>query len=160
VFGTVSTEAKAALARSAGADEVIFYTQQDFEVEVKRLSGGRGVDVIYDSVGVSTFLKGLNCIRPRGMMVLFGQSSGPVAPLDPGILNTKGSLFLTRPSLAHHCATREELLWRAGMDRFRPAEIADRSHLQIGRRRAGASRSGKPRHRGKAAAPTRLMMLP
>jgi NADPH2:quinone reductase len=114
VFGTVSTEAKAALARAAGIDEVIFYTQQDFETEVKRLTGGRGVDVIYDSVGVSTFLKGLNCIRPRGMMVLFGQSSGPVVPFDPGMLNGKGSLFLTRPSLGHHCATREELLWRAG----------------------------------------------
>jgi NADPH2:quinone reductase len=114
VFGTVSTEAKAALARSAGIDEVIFYTQQDFEVEVKRLTGGRGVDVVYDSVGVTTFLKGLNCVRPRGMMVLFGQSSGPVAPVDPNILNPKGSLFLTRPSLGHHCATREELLWRAG----------------------------------------------
>jgi len=114
VFGTVSTEAKAALARAAGIDEVIFYTQQDFEVEVKRLTGGRGVDVVYDSVGVTTFLKGLNCIRPRGMMVLFGQSSGPVAPIDPNILNGKGSLFLTRPALGHHCATREELLWRAG----------------------------------------------
>ena len=114
VFGTVSTEAKAALARAAGIDEVIFYTQQDFETEVKRLTGGRGVDVIYDSVGASTFLKGLNCIRPRGMMVLFGQSSGPVAPFDPGMLNGKGSLFLTRPSLGFYCATREELLWRAG----------------------------------------------
>jgi NADPH:quinone reductase len=114
VFGTVSTDAKAALARAAGIDEVIFYTKQDFEAEVKRLTGGRGVDVIYDSVGITTFLKGLNCIRPRGMMVLFGQSSGPVAPFDPGILNGKGSLFLTRPSLGHHCATREELLWRAG----------------------------------------------
>lgn len=114
VFGTVSTEAKAALARAAGIDEVIFYTKQDFEAEVKRLTGGRGVDVIYDSVGATTFLKGLNCIRPRGMMVLFGQSSGPVAPIDPNILNPKGSLFLTRPSLGHHCATREELLWRAG----------------------------------------------
>jgi NADPH2:quinone reductase len=114
VFGTVSTEAKAALTREAGCDEVIFYTRQDFVAEVKRLTNGRGVDVIYDSVGQSTFLKGLDCIRPRGMMALFGQSSGPVAPFDPTILNGKGSLFLTRPSLAHHCATREELLWRAG----------------------------------------------
>lgn len=114
VFGTVSTEAKAALAREAGADEVILYTQQDFETEVKRLTEGRGADVIYDSVGASTFLKGLNCLRPRGMMVLFGQSSGPVAPFDPSILNTKGSLFVTRPSLGHYCATRDELLWRAG----------------------------------------------
>jgi NADPH2:quinone reductase len=114
VFGTTSTEAKAELARQAGIDEVIYYTHQDFEAEVKRLTGGRGVDVIYDSVGATTFVQGLNCLRPRGMMVLFGQSSGKVAPLDPGILNTKGSLFLTRPTLAHYCATREELLWRAG----------------------------------------------
>jgi NADPH:quinone reductase len=114
VLGTVSTAQKEQLAREAGADEVIRYTEQDFETECKRMTGGRGVDVIYDSVGQATFLKGLNCIRPRGMMALFGQSSGPVAPFDPTILNGKGSLFLTRPSLAHHCATREELLWRAG----------------------------------------------
>ncbi len=114
VFGTVSTEEKAALTREAGCDEVIFYTKQDFETEVRRLTSGRGVDVIYDSVGASTFLKGLNCIRPRGMMALFGQSSGAVPPFDPSILNGKGSLFMTRPSLAHHCATREELMWRAG----------------------------------------------
>lgn len=114
VFGTVSTEEKAKLAREAGCDEAILYTQKDFEAEVKRLTDGRGVDVIYDSVGQSTFLKGLNCIRPRGLMALFGQSSGAVPPFDPSILNGKGSLYLTRPSLAHHCATREELLWRAG----------------------------------------------
>jgi NADPH2:quinone reductase len=114
VIGTVSTEAKAAAARAAGADETILYTQQDFETEVKRLTGGRGVDVVYDSVGQTTFLKGLNCLRPRGMMALFGQSSGPVAPLDPGLLAAKGSLFLTRPTLANYAATREELEWRAG----------------------------------------------
>ncbi|MDQ6706716.1 MAG: quinone oxidoreductase [Acidobacteriota bacterium] len=114
VFGTVSTEDKAELTREAGCDEVIFYTRQDFETEVRRLTNDRGVDVIYDSVGAPTFLKGLNCIRQRGMMVLFGQSGGAVAPFDPNILNGKGSLFLTRPSLAHHCANREELLWRAG----------------------------------------------
>jgi NADPH:quinone reductase len=114
VIGTVSTEAKAALAKGAGADEVIFYTKQDFETEVKRLTENRGVDVVYDSVGQTTFLKGLNCLRPRGMMALFGQSSGPVAPFDPGLLAAKGSLFLTRPSLANHAANREELLWRAG----------------------------------------------
>jgi NADPH2:quinone reductase len=114
VFGTVSTEEKAALAKGAGADETILYTRQDFEAEAKRLTEGRGVDVVYDSVGQSTFMKGLNCIRPRGLMALFGQSSGPVAPFDPSILNAKGSLFLTRPSLAHHCQTRDELLWRAG----------------------------------------------
>lgn len=114
VLGTTSTEAKAELARQAGIDEVIFYTKQDFEAEVKRLTGGQGVDVVYDSVGAPTYMQGLNCLHPRGMMVLFGQSGGKVPPLDPTILNTKGSLFLTRPSLAHYCATREELLWRAG----------------------------------------------
>lgn len=114
VLGTVSTEEKAALTREAGCDEVIFYTRQEFDAEARRLTEGRGVDVIYDSVGAATFMKGLNCIRPRGMMALFGQSSGAVQPFDPSILNGKGSLFMTRPSLAHHCANREELLWRAG----------------------------------------------
>ncbi len=114
VIGTVSTDAKAALAKQAGADEIILYTVQDFEVEVKRLTAGRGVDVVYDSVGKTTFLKGLNCLRPRGMMALFGQSSGPVEPFDPGLLAAKGSLFLTRPSLAHYTATRDELQLRAG----------------------------------------------
>ena len=114
VYGTAGTDEKAAIAKSAGADDVIVYTRQDFVEEVKRLTGGKGVDVVYDSVGLSTFLKGLDIIRPRGMMVLFGQSSGAVAPFDPSILNQKGSLFLTRPSLAHHCLTREELLWRSG----------------------------------------------
>jgi NADPH:quinone reductase len=114
VIGTVSTEAKAALAREAGADEIILYTLQDFEVEVKRLTEDRGVDVVYDSVGQTTFLKGLNCLRPRGMMALFGQSSGLVQPFDPGLLAAKGSLFLTRPHLGHYTATREELQWRAG----------------------------------------------
>jgi NADPH2:quinone reductase len=114
VIGTVSTDAKAALAREAGADELILYTRQDFEAEAKRLNGERGVDVVYDSVGQTTFLKSLNCLRPRGMMALFGQSSGPVEPFDPGLLAAKGSLFLTRPSLAQYAATREELLCRAG----------------------------------------------
>jgi NADPH2:quinone reductase len=114
VFGTVSTEDKARIAREAGADETILYTQQDFEAEVKRLTGGRGVDVVYDSVGQTTFAKSLDSLRPRGMLALFGQSSGPVPPFDPNILNGKGSLFLTRPSLAHYLLSREELLWRAG----------------------------------------------
>jgi NADPH:quinone reductase len=114
VFGTVSTEEKARIAREAGADETILYTQQDFEAEVKRLTGGRGVDVVYDSVGQTTFAKSLDSLRPRGMLALFGQSSGPVPPFDPNILNGKGSLFLTRPSLAHYLLSREELLWRAG----------------------------------------------
>lgn len=114
VLGTTSTHAKAAVARKAGADEVILYTETPFDVEVKRLTNGRGVDVVYDSVGQSTFEKSLNSLRPRGMLALFGQSSGPVPPFDPAILNGKGSLFLTRPSLAHHLLSREELLWRAG----------------------------------------------
>ena len=113
-IGTVSTEAKAALAREAGADDVILYTEQDFEAETRRLTGGKGVQVVYDSVGQTTFLKSLNCLSPRGMLALFGQSSGPVAAFDPGLLAQKGSLFLTRPSLAAYAATREELLWRAG----------------------------------------------
>lgn len=113
VIGTVSTEAKAELARGAGADEVILYTRQDFEAEVKRLTGGAGVQVVYDSVGKTTFDKSLNCLARRGMLVLYGQSSGPVPPFDPQVLNRKGSLFLTRPTLGHYVATRQELLARA-----------------------------------------------
>jgi len=114
VFGTVSNEAKARIARESGADEAILYTQLDFEAEVKRLTGGRGVDVVYDSVGKTTFDKSLSCLRPRGTLALFGQSSGPVPPFDANILNGKGSLYLTRPSLGHYLLTRDELLWRAG----------------------------------------------
>lgn len=113
VIGTVSTEAKAELARKAGAHEVILYTQQDFVAETKRITDGAGVQVIFDSVGKTTFLKGFDCLAPRGMMVLYGQSSGPVEPLDPQLLNQKGSLFLTRPTLHHYTATRAELLERA-----------------------------------------------
>jgi NADPH:quinone reductase len=145
VLGTTSTEAKAALAREAGIDEVIFYTRQDFEAEVKRLTNGSGVDVVYDSVGAPTYMQGLNCLRPRGMMVLFGQSGGKVPPLDPTILNTKGSLVLTRPSLGHYCASREELLWRAGdvlqwvasgklklaIDRIYPLSQAAQAHRDL-----------------------------
>jgi NADPH:quinone reductase len=113
VLGTVSTEAKAELARQAGADEVIRYDQQDFAAEVKRLTGGQGVQVVYDGVGRATFDKGLDSLARRGMMVLFGQASGPVPPFDPSILNPKGSLYLTRPSLGHYIATPEELQRRA-----------------------------------------------
>jgi NADPH:quinone reductase len=113
VIGTVSTEAKAKLAREAGADEIILYTQDDFESETKRLTGGKGVDVVYDSVGKTTFEKSLNVLRPRGMMVLFGGSSGAVPPFDPMGLSTRGSLFLTRPTLVHYTASREELEARA-----------------------------------------------
>lgn len=113
IIATVSTDEKAKLARAAGADEVILYTQQDFEAETKRLTNGKGVDVVYDSVGKTTFEKGLNLLRPRGMMALYGGSSGAVSPFDPIILTQKGSLFLTRPSLGNYIATREELVARS-----------------------------------------------
>jgi NADPH2:quinone reductase len=131
VIGTVSTEDKAQLARSLGADEVILYTRDDFEAETRRLTGGRGVDVVYDSVGKTTFEKGLGCVRTRGYMVLFGQSSGAVPPLDPQVLNARGSLFLTRPTLAHYIATRDELVQRSG-DLFRWIAIGE-LHVRIDR---------------------------
>ncbi len=113
VLATVSSVEKADLARQAGADEIILYSEQDFEVEVKRLTEGRGVQVVYDGVGRTTFEKGLRCLAPRGMMVLYGQASGPVASLDPQELSALGSLFLTRPTLAHYVLTRAELVARA-----------------------------------------------
>jgi NADPH2:quinone reductase len=113
IIATAGSDEKAALAREAGADHVIVYTRDDFVVEVNRITDGEGVDVIYDSVGLSTFVRGLDLLKRRGMMVLFGQSSGPVDPIDPQVLNRKGSLYLTRPTLAHYIATRDELLWRA-----------------------------------------------
>jgi NADPH2:quinone reductase len=113
VIGTASNAEKAALATEAGAEEVVLYTRQDFVTEVRRITNRRGVAVVYDSVGKSTFEGSLNCLSPRGMLVLFGQSSGPVPPLDPQVLNSKGSLYLTRPTLAHYVASREELLARA-----------------------------------------------
>lgn len=152
VYGTVSTEEKAALARDAGADEVILYTRTDFEAEVRRLTDGQGVDVVYDSVGRTTFSAGLRCLKPRGYMVLFGQSSGPVDPLDPQVLNQRGSLFLTRPSLAHYAADPQELAWRAEelfgwirsgqlklrIDRTLPLARAEEAHrLLEGRATAG-----------------------
>lgn len=114
VITTVSTAEKAAIARAAGADHIINYTETDFEEEVKRLTGNKKLPVVYDSVGQSTFDKSLNCLRPRGYMVLFGASSGPVPPFDPQILNRKGSLYLTRPAMGSYIATREELLERTG----------------------------------------------
>ncbi|HYD52011.1 MAG TPA: quinone oxidoreductase [Gemmatimonadaceae bacterium] len=113
VIGTAGSDEKADLARDAGADHVVVYTREDFVAETKRVTGGAGVRVVYDSVGRTTFLPGLEVIAPRGMMVLFGQSSGPVAPLDPQLLNRHGSLYLTRPTLGHYIATREELDARA-----------------------------------------------
>jgi len=152
ILATAGTPAKADLARSAGADEVIVYTAADFESEVKRLTGGKGVDVVYDSVGRTTFAKGLNCLRPRGMMVLWGQASGAVEPIDPQMLNQKGSLYLTRPSLGAYIATRDELMARAGdllrwhaageldvrIDRTWPLEQAAEAHRYMeGRQTVG-----------------------
>ncbi len=152
VIGTVSTAEKAQLARDAGADHIILYTQTDFETEAKRLTDGRGVDVVYDSVGQATFNKSLNVLHPRGYMVLFGQSSGPVPPFDLGELNRKGSLYITRPSLFHYIASRDDLLWRSGdlfawlaegslklrVDRTLPLANAAAAHqLLAGRQTAG-----------------------
>ncbi len=152
VIATVSTEAKAALAHSAGADETILYTEQDFDVETRRLTRGVGVDVVYDSVGRTTFAKSLGCLAPRGMLVLYGQSSGPVEPIDPQILNQKGSLYLTRPTVAHYAASRAELTSRAStvlgwvadgslkvrIDREFPLASAAEAHIELeGRRTTG-----------------------
>lgn len=152
VIGTVSTEEKAALAREAGAAATILYTKQDFVTEVKRITNGAGVQVVYDSVGATTFLKSMDCLTVRGMLALFGQSSGPVAPIDPIILNQKGSIFLTRPTLLHYVVTREDLAWRAGdvlgwvkdgslklrIDREVPLQHASEAHRALeGRRTTG-----------------------
>ena len=149
VIGTAGTAAKAALAQEAGASEVIRYTEQDFEAEVKRLTNGRGVDVVYDSVGKDTFAKSLNCLRPRGGLAIFGFSSGPVTPLDPAILGAKGSLYLTRPGLNQYIATRDELLMRTRdvftwlgdgrlkvkIEREYPLAAAAQSHVELQARR-------------------------
>jgi NADPH2:quinone reductase len=131
VFGTVSNDAKARLAREAGADEVIIYTQRDFQAEVKRLTDGQGVNVVYDGVGKDVFEKNLDSLARRGYEVLFGQSSGPVPPLDPQVLNAKGSVFLTRPSLGDYTQTRQELLQRA--DDVLGWIAADRLRVRIDR---------------------------
>jgi NADPH2:quinone reductase len=152
VIATVSTDEKAKLAREAGADEVILYTKSDFEVETKRLTGGKGVDVVYDSVGKTTFEKGLNVLRPRGMMVLFGGSSGAVPPFDLITLSTKGSLYVTRPTLGAYTATRDELAARSSavfgmmaagklklrIDHTYPLAEAQRAHRELeGRKTTG-----------------------
>ncbi|HLE78301.1 MAG TPA: quinone oxidoreductase [bacterium] len=150
VIGTVSSEAKAAVAREAGADDLIKYTETDFVTEVRRLTGGRGVDVVYDSVGRDTFAQSLECLVLRGMIVLFGQASGPVPPFDPQVLNAKGGLFLTRPSLHQYTHTREELLSRARdvlgwiadgtlrlrIDRTYPLDAAPEAHQYLASRKA------------------------
>lgn len=158
VIGTVSTEEKAALARAAGADEIIFYTRQDFAAEVKRLTNGRGLEVVYDSVGKTTFEKSLDCLVLRGMMVLYGQSSGPVPPIEPQILSLKGSLFFTRPTLAHHVQPVEEYRRRAG----EVFEWAARGELSV---RIGATyplREAATAHRDLEARKTtgKVLLLP
>ncbi len=130
VIATVSSAAKAALAKTAGADEAIIYTEQDFAAEARRLTNGRGVDVVYDSVGKTTYEKSLDALAPRGMLVISGQSSGPVPPFDTAVLNAKGSLFLARPSLTHHVANHGDVLRRAG-DLFAWIE-SDRLNIHIG----------------------------
>jgi NADPH2:quinone reductase len=153
VFGTVSTEEKAKTAREAGLDEAIFYTREPFDEAVRARTGGRGLDVVYDSVGATTFEKSLYCLRPRGMMVLYGQSSGRVGPFDLQLLNARGSLFVTRPKLADYTATRAELVERAGqvlggiskgelrvrIDRAVPLEQASDAHRAL----EGRETSGK-----------------
>ena len=144
VIGTVSTDEKAEAARAGRGGRGDPLHREDFEAEVKRLTDGGGVDVVYDTVGKTTFEKSLECLRPRGMLVLFGQSSGAVAPVDPQVLNAQGSLFLTRPSLAHYTATRDELLSRADdvLTGWRRASSpAHRPHLRALRRGRGAPRS-------------------
>lgn len=145
VYGTVSTAEKAALAREAGADEAILYTEESFAQRVRELTGGRGVDVVYDSVGASTYEGSLDSLRPRGYFVTFGNASGPVPPIAPLVLSSKGSLFMTRPTLAHYIATAEELAWRASdlfgwiadgslkvrVDRSYPLERAADAHIAI-----------------------------
>ncbi len=148
VIATVSTEEKAEIARQLGADDVILYTKADFEAETGRLTDGQGVDVVYDGVGQATFQKGLNCIKPRGMMVLYGQASGPVEPINPQLLNQKGSLFLTRPNLGHYLLRREEVVNRSEdlfrwltsgelklkIDQLFPLQAASAAHDYIERR--------------------------
>jgi NADPH:quinone reductase len=158
VIGTVSTEEKAALARAAGADEIIFYTRQDFAAEVKRLTNGRGLEVVYDSVGKTTFEKSLDCLALRGMIVLYGQSSGPVPPIEPQVLSLKGSLFFTRPTLAHYVQPVEEYRRRSS----EVFEWAARGELDV---RIGATyplRDAAAAHRDLEARKTtgKVLLLP
>ena len=153
VITTVSTNEKAELSREAGAAEVILYTEQDFVAEVKRFTGGKGVDVVYDSVGKTTFDGSLNCLRPRGMLALFGGSSGPVPPFDLIQLSGKGSLFVTRPTLWHYVATRTGTgvargrgAWLGGEGR---SEAAHGTYVSAGRGRAGADGYGESEDHGK-----------
>ena len=158
VFGTVGTDEKARLAREAGADQVIVYTREDFVAIVREATGGRGVDVVYDSVGQATFDKSLECLAPLGMLALFGQSSGVVAPVNPSVLAQKGSLFLTRPTLFHYVAERARLEWRANeiLGLVKDGSLK----LRIGRRYPLAEASEA--HRALAARETsgKVLLLP
>ena len=160
VIATVSTAEKEELSRAAGADDVIRYTEQDFVAEVKRITGGRGVDVVYDSVGKDTFDGSLDCLRERGLLALFGQSSGRVPPVDPQTLNAKGSLFLTRPTLGSYVRSREELDWRAG-DLFAwmaggKLDVRVGAHVPPRRRRRRPPRPRRPPHDRQGAAPAMI----
>lgn len=158
VIGTCSTDEKAALARQAGCHEVVQYTKLDFREEVRRLTDGHGVDVVYDSVGVSTFEGSLGCLRPRGLLCLFGQSSGPVPPFDLGRLNTMGSLFVTRPSLAHYTRTRDELETRAGA--VLDAVAGGTLHVRIGGRYPLADAARAQRDLESRATTGKLVLIP
>jgi NADPH:quinone reductase len=150
VIGIVSSAAKAAAVKAAGADHVIVSPEQDFEIEARRLTGGRGVNVVYDSVGNATFEKSLNCLAPLGTMVLYGQSSGAVPPFDTAVLNAKGSLFLARPSLTHYVADRKDLGWRTSdifrwitddkldvcIDQAMPLQEAPKAHERLASRQS------------------------
>jgi NADPH2:quinone reductase len=158
VIATASTAEKAARAKSAGADEAVVYSERDFEAEVKRLTGGRGVDVVYDSVGKATYEKSLNSLAPRGMLVIFGQASGPVPPFDTAVLNARGSLFLARPSLMHHTTDHAEVLRRAG-DLFRWIE-AGRLNVYIGGTFPLAEAAAAHRLLASRASAGKLLLIP
>ncbi len=150
VIGVVSSEAKAVIAKTAGADHIVVTPEQDFEAEAWRLTGGGGVNVVYDSVGKATFEKSLNCLAPLGMLVLYGQSSGAVPAFDTAVLNAKGSLFLARPSLTHYVANRKDLEWRTSdlfgwiannelevrIDRALPLREAPQAHERLASRQS------------------------
>jgi len=158
VIGTCSSAEKEDRAREAGAHHVIRYTERDFAEEARRLTGGRGCDVVYDSVGQATFEGSLSCLRPRGLLVLFGQSSGPVAPFDPGRLNALGSLFVTRPSLAHYAATRAELEARASAVLDAVAE--ERLRVRVGARFALAKAADAHRALEGRATTGKVLLIP
>lgn len=158
VIGTVSTEEKAELARKAGADATIDYTKQDFATEVRKLTGGKGVNVVYDSVGKDTYEKSLDSLAPLGMLVIFGQASGPVPPFDTAALNAKGSLALARPSLTHNVASADDVAWRAG-DLFRWIETG-KLDVRIGKTFALADAAGAHREMESRRSTGKIILVP